>query len=214
MNMPSSLPGRFITFEGIDGAGKSTQVEYVVATLQARGIPFVRTREPGGTPLSETLRGLLLSQDMALETEALLMFAARSEHLAQVIRPALARGEWVICDRFTDASYAYQVAGKGLPDEKFRTLEQWVHADLQPDMTFVFDLAPAIAGQRMAASRSTTDRFERESQDFFQRVRNGYLQRAAQYPERVKVLDASQSPDEVTAAVAHWLATLLPGTPA
>jgi dTMP kinase len=197
--------GRFITFEGIDGAGKSTQIAAVVDGLRQRGLEVVQSREPGGTPLAEKLRELVLHQAMNLETEALLMFAARREHLAAVIEPALARGAWVVCDRFTDATYAYQVGGRGLDAEKFRVLEQWVHPHLQPDLTFLFDVEPAVAAQRIAQGRADTDRFEREQTDFFERVRAAYLQRAQESEGRLVVIDAARTPDVVTADV---LATL------
>lgn len=204
------MRGRFITFEGIDGAGKSTQIAAVVARLRQTGHEVVQSREPGGTPLGEALRQLLLNGEaMHLETEALLMFAARREHLAQVIAPALARGDWVVCDRFTDATYAYQVGGRGLDEAKFRALEQWVHPMLQPDLTFLFDVDPAIAAQRLAAGRDAADRFEREQRDFFVRVRAAYLDRAAQADGRIAVVDSSRTPDEITAEVLARLERLL-----
>jgi dTMP kinase len=185
-------PGKFITFEGIDGAGKSSHIAGVVDFLRRHGRSVVSTREPGGTPLGEKLRGLLLSEAMHLETEALLMFAARREHLAQLIEPALARGDWVVCDRFSDATYAYQGGGRGLDKTKFSQLEQWVHGHLQPDLTFLFDLPPAVAGQRIAAQGRQLDRFEQERADFHSRVRQAYLERAAQSPQRMVVIDADQ----------------------
>lgn len=196
-----SMRGRFITFEGIDGAGKSTQIAACADWIRCRGHVLQQTREPGGTPLGERLREILLHQSMHLETEALLMFAARREHLALLIEPALARGEWVISDRFTDATYAYQCGGRGLDETKFRTLEAWVHADLQPDLTFVFDVPPAVAAERLAQGREATDRFEREQRDFFERVRAAYLRRAAGSDGRIVVLDATRSPAEVSAAL-------------
>ncbi|MDB5802209.1 MAG: tmk [Rhodocyclales bacterium] len=197
--------GRFITFEGIDGAGKSTQIAAVVDRLRQRGLEVVQSREPGGTPLAEKLRELVLHEAMNLETEALLMFAARREHLAVVIEPALARDAWVVCDRFSDATYAYQVGGRGLDAAQFRLLEQWVHPHLQPDLTFLFDVEPAIAAQRIAQGRADTDRFEREQRDFFERVRAAYLARAQESGGRIAVIDAGRAPDVVTADV---LATL------
>ena len=193
--------GRFITFEGIDGAGKSTQIAAVCDLLRERGLGLVQSREPGGTPLGEKLREIVLNDAMHLETEALLMFAARREHLAAVIEPALARGEWVVCDRFSDATYAYQVGGRGLDVAKFEQLERWVHPQLQPDLTLLFDVAPAVAAQRLAAGRVQADRFEREQRDFFERVRDAYLQRAAASNGRIAVIDAAQTQDAVTAAV-------------
>ena len=202
-------PARFITFEGIDGAGKSTQIAAVVARLREAGREVVQSREPGGTPLGEALRALVLHEAMHLETEAMLMFAARREHLAQKIDPALAAGQWVVCDRFTDATYAYQVGGRGLALEKFQTLEQWVHAHRQPDLTFLFDLPPHIAAQRLSAGRPESDRFEREQRDFFERVRAAYLERAAQSAGRMVVIDADRAPEAITAEVLQHLERLL-----
>lgn len=191
------MKSRFITFEGIDGAGKSSQIAAAVALIQSRGIPVVQTREPGGTPLGEKLRELLLHEPMHLETEALLMFAARREHLAARIEPALSSGAWVVSDRFTDATYAYQVGGRGLDEKRFATLEKWVHPHLQPDLTLIFDLDPQVAASRLAGTGNAPDRFEREQADFFERVRNAYLRRAAADPARVKVIDAGQRPEEI-----------------
>ena len=196
--------GKFITVEGIDGAGKSTHLVWLSERLRARGITLCQTREPGGTPLGEKLRALLLDKDqpMHLETETLLMFAARREHIERVIEPALARSEWVLCDRFTDATFAYQGAGRGVAREKLATLERWVQGDLQPDLTIVFDLPPAV-GRARAGSIKTPDRFERENEAFFERVRDGYLQRAKEAPQRVRVVDASHSIGEVQTALAQ-----------
>ncbi|MCX9156732.1 dTMP kinase [Niveibacterium sp. 24ML] len=199
------MNGRFITFEGIDGAGKSTQIAAAVALIAAHGHTVVQTREPGGTPLSEKLRELALHEPMHLETEALVMFAARREHLAARIEPALAAGEWVVCDRFSDATYAYQVGGRGLGADKFAVLENWVHPGRQPDLTFLFDLDPAIAAARIAATRSEGDRFEREQADFFTRVRHAYLERAAACATRFHVLDATRTPQAITAEVENVL---------
>lgn len=190
--MNSLARGKFITFEGIDGAGKSSHIAGIAEFLRQRGIIVVPTREPGGTPLGEKLRELLLHEKMHLETEAMLMFAARREHLAQVIEPALVRGDWVICDRFSDATYAYQGGGRGLDTGKFAKLEQWVHGHLQPDLTLLFDLAPEIASQRIAAQVRELDRFEQERADFHQRVRLAYLERAACAPQRIAVINADQ----------------------
>ncbi len=201
--------GRFITFEGIDGAGKSTQIAAVLERLRAAGLDVLSSREPGGTPLGETLREIVLHQSMHLETEALLMFAARREHLAQLIEPALARGAWVVSDRFSDATYAYQVGGRGLLSEKFVALEAWVHPALQPDLTFLFDVAPAVAAQRLAQGRAESDRFEREQADFFERVRAAYLLRAEQSAGRIAVIDAARSPEQITADVLARLELLL-----
>ena len=184
--------GRFITLEGIDGAGKSTHHQWLVEFLRARGKTAIATREPGGTPLGEQLRGLLLNQTMHLETEALLMFAARREHIDQVIEPALARGDWVVSDRFTDASFAYQGGGRGLARDKLEILERWVQAGLQPDRTLLFDIEPEAARRRLSQTGSAPDRFEQEREDFFARVRAAYLDRAKADPQRITVIDASK----------------------
>ena len=181
--------GRFITFEGIDGAGKSTCIARAAALLRQCGQRVVLSREPGGTPLGEKLRELLLHEPMHPETEALLMFAARREHLARIIEPALSRGDWVVCDRFSDASHAYQGGGRGLDTAKILDLERWTHPHLQPDLTFLFDVSPAIAGQRIAAQGRALDRFEQEKRDFHARVRAAYLERAAAQPGRIFVID-------------------------
>lgn len=196
MNINSK--SKFITLEGIDGAGKSTHLNWLADRLRNAGNEVLVTREPGGTPLGESLRELLLHQAMHLETEALLMFAARREHLDKVIHPALAQGTWVISDRFTDASFAYQGGGRGLAESRLKTLEQWVQQDFQPDLTLLFDVPLAVSQQRLAASR-TLDRFEQEKQEFFQRVRDAYLKRAAQHPERIKIIDSSRSIAEIQA---------------
>lgn len=188
--------GKFITFEGIDGAGKSTHIAFVAACLQQAGHSVVTTREPGGTALGEQLRTLLLHEAMHVETEALLMFAARREHLAQVIEPALARGDWVISDRFTDASFAYQGGGKKLAVDKLENLESWVHPHLQPDLTLLFDVPPEVARARLDACR-TPDKFEQEQADFFIASRKEYLRRAQQYPQRIRVIDASHSIESI-----------------
>ncbi|MBZ0105096.1 MAG: dTMP kinase [Sulfuricella denitrificans] len=200
------MKGKFITLEGIDGAGKSTHLEWLAETLMQRGREVVVTREPGGTPLGETLRGLLLNHAMHLETEALLMFASRREHLAQVILPALEAGKWVISDRFTDASFAYQGGGRGIDGTRLRILEDWVQQGLQPDLTLLFDVPLEVARQRLAAS-VTLDRFEQEKQDFFQRVRQAYLARAAQFPERIRVIDSTRT----VAQIRTELETLIDG---
>ncbi|MBX3684923.1 MAG: dTMP kinase [Rhodocyclaceae bacterium] len=200
--------GRFLTFEGIDGAGKSSQIAAVVDRLRDRRIEVVQSREPGGTPLGEKLRELLLHEPMHLETEALLMFAARREHLAGLIEPALAAGKWVVSDRFSDATYAYQVGGRGLDPEKFATLEQWVHPRLQPDLTFLFDLDPATAAGRLEGTGQAPDRFEREKRDFFVRVRNAYLERAGTDPARIRIIDAAGSPEQIREQVLQALECL------
>ncbi len=199
--------GKFITFEGIDGAGKSTHIATVVDWLSARGLEVVSTREPGGTPLGEKLRELLLHESMHLETEALLMFAARREHLALVIEPALARGAWVVCDRFSDATYAYQGGGRGLDKAKFAALERWVHGHLQPDLTFLFDLPPEVACERIARQGRELDKFEQERADFHQRVRQAYLERAVEAPNRIRVINAGQRQDEIKKVVEEIVST-------
>ncbi len=186
-----SARGKFITFEGIDGAGKSTHISYVSDLIRARGMALVSSREPGGTPLSEELREMLLHKKMHLETEALLAFAARREHIAQVIEPALARGDWVISDRFTDSSFAYQGGGRGLALSKLEALEQWVHPNLQPDLTLLFDVPLEVARARLDATREL-DKFEQEQADFFGAARDEYLRRAAQFPQRFHVIDSTR----------------------
>ena len=186
----------FITFEGIDGAGKSTHVEWFAERLRGLGHPVALTREPGGTPLGERLRTLTLNEPMDPLTELLLVFAARAEHLAARIRPALARGEWVVCDRFTDSTFAYQGAGRSMGEKRVLALEALVHPDLQPDHTFLFDLEPEEAARRRAAARAA-DRFETEDLAFFQRVRQAYLERAASARGRFTVIDGRQSVVEV-----------------
>ncbi len=198
--------GKFITFEGIDGAGKSSHMADAVAFLADQGRTVLSTREPGGTPLGEKLRELLLHQAMHLETEALLMFAARREHLERVIEPALERGDWVICDRFSDATYAYQSGGRGLDRVKFAQLEQWVHPHLQPDLTLLFDLPSAIAARRIVAQARDLDRFERERADFHERVRQAYLERAAAAPQRIRVIDAEQAPEVIRKLIQDTIA--------
>lgn len=183
--------GKFITFEGIDGAGKSTHIGFVADLLAVRGKKVITTREPGGTPLGEKLRELLLHEDMHLETEALLMFAARREHLAQLIEPALTRGDWVISDRFTDATFAYQGGGRKLPLHKLDILEQWVHPHLQPDLTLLFDVPLEVARARLDGAREP-DKFEQEKAGFFEATRHEYLRRAAQFPARFRVIDSSR----------------------
>jgi dTMP kinase len=188
--------GKFITLEGIDGAGKSTHLNWLAQRLRGRGHAVLVTREPGGTPLGEKLREILLNQPMHLETEALLMFAARREHLDKIIQPALEQGNWVLSDRFTDASFAYQGGGRGLGVDKLRELEYWVQGDLQPDLTLLFDV-PVEVSRRRLANNATLDRFEQEQQAFFQRVRDSYLQRAGQFPRRFRVIDATHSLENI-----------------
>jgi len=201
------MKGLFITLEGLDGAGKSTHLTWLENHFKAQGRTVVMTREPGGTPLGEHLRALVLNEAMHPETEALVMFAARCEHLAQVIRPALERGEVVISDRFTDASFAYQGGGRGIPSQRLETLETWVQNGLHPDLTLLFDLPEAVAQARMQ-SRGEADRFEREQMAFHGRVRAAYLARAAQFPQRIRVLDGSLGVAAVAAQVAGLVAAL------
>jgi dTMP kinase len=198
---------KFITLEGMDGAGKSTHIPSIIEMLKARGHEVVSTREPGGTPLGERLRELLLHESMHAETETLLMFAARREHIANVIKPALERGAFVLSDRFTDASFAYQSGAKGVPANKVEILEQWVQEDLQPDMTLLFDVPVEVSIARLAGARSP-DKFERESAEFFTKIRNAYLQRASQNPQRFRVIDASKPLEEVAKAVKDIIATV------
>jgi dTMP kinase len=201
------LSGKFITFEGIDGAGKSTHIGFVADLLRARGLHVVTTREPGGTALGEQLRELLLHQPMHLETEALLMFAARREHLAQVIEPALARGDWVISDRFTDASFAYQGGGRKLARGKLEALEQWVHPQRQPDLTLLFDVPLAVARERLNASR-TPDKFEQEQVEFFAATRAEYLRRAAEFAHRFRVIDSTGPISDIRKQLEEIIATV------
>jgi len=198
--------GKFITLEGIDGAGKSTHVGGIADFLRERGKDIVVTREPGGTPLGEKLRALLLSQTMNIDTEALLMFAARREHIAQVIAPALAEGRWVLSDRFTDATYAYQGGGRGMAKDRIAALERWVQGSLQPDLTLVFDAPVEIALSRLAKDRG--DRFELESKSFFERVRTAYLERVAADPRRVKVIQGGRPLPEVKKDVEDIISTI------
>ena len=187
---------KFITFEGVDGAGKSTHVEWFAERLRQRGIEVLVTREPGGTVLGERLREILLSQVMHGETEALLMFAARLEHIEQVIKPALQRGTWVVSDRFSDASFAYQGGGRGVAVSKLEQLERWVHDDLQPDLTLLFDIPVEVARQRLSNNVSL-DRFEQEKNSFFEKVRQAYLARCKKYPQRFALIDAAQTLDQI-----------------
>jgi dTMP kinase len=203
------MRGRFITLEGIDGAGKSTHLAWMIDFLARHGKETVGTREPGGTPLGEKLRTLVLSEPMHLETETLLLFAARKEHLEKLILPALAKGKWVVSDRFTDASYAYQGGGKGLAKEKLLTLESWVQGDFQPDLTIVFDLPTSIACERLAKAGNVADRFERESQAFFERVRQAYLGRAKAEPHRVKVVNSTESLENIQRKLEEIILTSL-----
>jgi dTMP kinase len=199
--------GKFITLEGVDGAGKSTHLGFVAEWLRQQGREVIVTREPGGTPLGETLRELLLHRDMDADTELLLMFAARQAHLAELILPALARGAWVVSDRFTDASYAYQCGGRGIEVARIAALEAWVQRGFSPDLTLLFDVPPEVAEARRSAAR-TADRFEREADNFFSRVRNAYLERARAEPDRMRVLDARHSIVELQREISQLLQAL------
>lgn len=200
--------GRFITLEGMDGAGKTTHLRWLQDRFTARGLPLTVTREPGGTPLGEALRALLLDshQPRHPETEALLMFAARHEHIVQVIEPALTAGRWVLCDRFTDATYAYQAGGSGVAWERVAGLEAWVQGGLQPDLTLYFDLDPET-GQARARGVRAPDRFEREHHEFYVRVRAAYLRRAAENPQRIRKIDASRSIADIQSELEDIIST-------
>jgi dTMP kinase len=203
--------GRFITLEGVDGAGKSTHAPWLAEAIRARGHRVTATREPGGTPLGEQLRELLLRMPMTHDTEALLMFAARREHVDLVIRPALARGDWIVCDRFTDATYAYQGGGHGVARERIAELEHFVHAGCHPDLTILFDVPLAVSRERLQRARAaghTLDKFESQEQEFFERVRGAYLERAAAEPARFRVVDSSRPLADVRAQLNAVLDTL------
>ena len=197
----------FISLEGIDGAGKTTHLQWIADYLREQGATVVVTREPGGTPLGESLRALLLNEPMHIDTEALLMFAARREHIAQIIAPALSRGEWVLSDRFTDASFAYQCGGRGIAESRLQVLEEWVQQGLQPDLTILFDVEVSIAHQRVR-THSDPDRFEQEQLDFFERVRAMYLRRAGQYPARFRVVRTDQTIEAIRSELAAVLKPL------
>jgi dTMP kinase len=198
--------GKFITLEGLDGAGKSTHVGAIAELLRARGKEVVATREPGGTPLGEKLRSVLLSEKLNIDTETLLMFAARREHIARVIEPALAAGRWVVSDRFTDATYAYQGAGGGMPKERIAALEAWVSGVLTPDLTLVFDVPVDTALARLAGAHK--DRFESEERSYFERVRAGYLERAGKDPRRMRVINSGRAIVEVKKEVEEAILSL------
>ncbi len=195
----TSKRGKFLTFEGVDGAGKSSHIKPLVQRLENAGITVVVSREPGGTAVGEKLREIALHDKMHLESEALIMFASRREHIAQVIEPALARGDWIVSDRFTDSSFAYQVGGRGIPLFKLEALEHWTCGALQPDRTFLFDVPPDVAASRMDGRE--LDKFEREKADFVVNVRTEYLRRASQYPERFRIIDSTVTLAEVEEAM-------------
>jgi len=199
--------GKFITLEGMDGAGKSTHIPDIIKLLEHKGVEVVATREPGGTALGEQLRALLLNAPMHPETETLLMFAARREHIAQVIEPALARGAWVLSDRFSDATYAYQSGGRGVLASKVLALETWVQADLQADLTLLFDVPVEVSVARLANARAP-DKFERESAAFFTKIRNAYLDRATKNPKRFCIINSNQTLDAVKVEVKNIISSL------
>lgn len=198
------MRGCFITLEGGEGVGKTTQIDFVREFLVKLGHSVITTREPGGTPIAESIRDLLkgkTGQGMDPDTELLLIFAARNEHLVKVVKPALARGDWVICDRFTDATYAYQGMGRGLPFERIEILEQWVQKELQPDLTLLLDAPVKLGFDRVASRGKVYDRFECEAEDFYIRVRDAYLKQAKKYPKRFRVIDAARTPEMVSADI-------------
>jgi dTMP kinase len=199
--------GKFITLEGMDGAGKSTHIPDIIKLLELKGVEVISTREPGGTLLGEQLRTILLNEAMHPETETLLMFAARREHISQIIEPALARGAWVLSDRFTDATYAYQSGGRGVLANKVIELEAWVQGDLQPDLTLLFDVPVEVSVVRLASARAP-DKFERESAEFFTKIRNAYLDRANKNPNRFCMINSNQALDDVKIEVKNVISTL------
>lgn len=206
--MQEPVSGKFITLEGIDGAGKSTHVNAIANWLRRRGHEVVVTREPGGTPLGEQMRSLVLGHPMDSITEALLMFAARREHLTQLIRPSLSKGIWVLSDRFSDASHAYQGGGRGVSTSALQWLEDWTTEGLTPDLTFLFDVSPEEAQRRLSRNTPHPDRFEQEQTAFFAKVRNAYLSRADRYPDRFCILDAEVSPEKVFSRILDALSQL------
>ncbi|HVO90628.1 MAG TPA: dTMP kinase [Casimicrobiaceae bacterium] len=209
--MPPPSRGFFITLEGIDGAGKSTHVPWLVDCIAKRGVEVVATREPGGTPFGEVLREILLTRDLSHETQALLMFAGRREHVERVIGPALARGQWVLCDRFTDATYAYQGGGHGVAKDFIRELARRVHPNCNPDLTLLFDVPSDVSRQRLKRAENAgreLDKFEREAEDFFDRVRDAYLELARAEPQRFRVVDSTASVADVRARLADIIASL------
>lgn len=203
--------GQFVTIEGCEGVGKSTNIEFIADSLKKENIPYVLTREPGGTPLAEDIRNLFLSpraEQVAENTELLLMFAARAQHIAEVIEPSLSAGTWVICDRFTDATYAYQGGGRGINPDKIASLEQWVQDDLRPDFTLLFD-APIETGMARVSKRGELDRMEQEHRLFFENVRNTYLELAAKHVKRYRVVDASQNLQDVQCALSVIISEII-----
>lgn len=209
--LSNSVTGRFITLEGIEGVGKSTSLEFIQSYLEQQDLKLVLTREPGGTPIAESIRRVLLThhdEKIFSDTELLLFFAGRAQHIASVIKPALNKGKWVICDRFTDASYAYQAGGRGIPAERIEILENWVQGDLRPDCVILLDAPVDIALER-ARARGNPDRFELEKHEFFTRVRECYLERAAAHPERYRIVDASVEREQVQEQIQQVLSQLV-----
>ena len=202
------MPGKFITLEGIDGAGKSSHLAFIAERIQARGIEVISTREPGGTDLGERIRAIVLNEKMHGDTETLLMFASRTEQLAEIIEPALARGAWVLCDRFTDSTFAYQCGGRGLSETRIAAMEQWVHGHLQPDLTLLFDAPLEVARERLNQGETAPDKFEREQSDFFFNVRAAYIKRVAQFPHRIKVINSARSVADIRAELAKLIDSL------
>lgn len=202
------MAGKFITLEGIDGAGKSSHLSFIAERVAARGVEVVTTREPGGTALGEKLRSIVLNEKMHGDTETLLMFASRTEQLADVIVPALARDAWVLCDRFTDSTFAYQCGGRGLSELRIAAMEQWVHGHLQPDLTLLFDAPLEVARERLTNGAGAPDKFEREQNDFFFNVRSAYLQRAAQFPHRIRVINSARSLDDIRSELSKLIDSL------
>lgn len=202
------MAGRFITVEGIDGAGKSSHLGFIAERIKTRGIEVVSTREPGGTELGERIRTIVLNEKMHGDTETLLMFASRTEQLAEVITPALSRGAWVLCDRFTDSTFAYQCGGRGLSESRIATMEEWVHGELQPDLTLLFDVPLEVARERLNLGTVSPDKFEREQSDFFSNVRAAYMKRAAQFPRRIKVINSARSLTDIRAELALLIDSL------
>lgn len=206
------MNGKFITIEGIEGAGKSTQLTFIQQYFAEQNQSITVTREPGGTELGEQIRELLLtprSQGMASDTELLLMFAARAEHIEQIIQPALCRGEWVLSDRFTDATFAYQGGGRGIAQQRITEIADWTLKDLKPDLTLLFDLPVEVGQQRVLSRNESIDRFEQEKVDFFQRIRDCYLERAKQDPSRIKVIDANHSIADIQTQITAILDMLI-----
>ena len=203
------MRGRFITLEGIDGAGKSSHVQFIADRVREKGVHVIETREPGGTRMGEDVRKIVLHEAMGVRAEAYLMFGARSEHVVKVIEPALGAGEWVICDRFIDSTYAYQCGGHGLPRATFDALAKALEPAPVPDATFLFDLDPALAFERQQGQQRTPDRFEREKVDFFRRVRDAYLERARAEPQRIRIIDASGTVEQVRSGLEAALGPVL-----